>query len=445
MPDEDTSCHPPPELTNDREVVVVATTYPPVGGGHAERTVGYVKHWCRRGLRLRVITVTLEEAATYPQDYDRFNDVAGVQAVYRLESFRESLRRRTWLPSGLRGAAFSAANLLMVPDAHRGWAIRSARLIRKLYAGKTTPVVYTTSAPYSVHCAGLYLKRHWPGVRWIADFRDAYTTNYRVPRGVKMPLIGAVHRRTEQAIYDRADGVVINTDENLRQIKSRFRIDERRFHVVPNGYDPDFRVPPSPPQRDGPLRLMYVGGLRGDWFEGDFYRALARMRDRHPAAFANLRVDLVGADAPLGELAALPGLDSVLKARGFLPRDRLPEIMQEADAFLLLLPISDVHRGCVPQKLYTYFVSDCPVLAVIPEGQAAEFMRRARVGLIRSPDDPDGIADALAEMVGLKHDGRLAKMRDNQDTAFIHGLSKSVLGDRLIEILLPSASGTNGQ
>jgi glycosyltransferase involved in cell wall biosynthesis len=180
-----------------------------------------------------------------------------------------------------------------------------------------------------------------------------------------------------------------------------------------------------------------VGGLRGDWFEGDFYRALARMRDRHAEAFSRLEVHLVGEDAPRGELARQPGLDAVLKGRGFLPRDRLPEILKEADAFLLLLPISNVHRGCVPQKLYTYLVSERPVLAVVPEGQAAEFMRRARVGLIRSPDDPDGVADALAEMVHLKHAGRLAELTAGADTAFVQGLSKTVLGDRLMKVLLP--------
>ena len=38
-------------------------------------------------------------------------------------------------------------------------------------------LIYTTSAPYSDHLLGLYIKKKRPDIKWVVDFRDEWTNN----------------------------------------------------------------------------------------------------------------------------------------------------------------------------------------------------------------------------------------------------------------------------
>lgn len=430
------------EAVRSRELVVVAQTYPPIGGGHSERTVGYLKLLLRMGARVTVVTVSLNTACKTETDGHRFDDLRGVQRVFRLPTFWDHMEQCRW-PSVAKKTWTHAVSLLSVPDVFRSWSAAAGSFLTRLYKDKPAPVVFTTSSPYSVHMAGMRFKRCRPDARWVCDFRDPYTTSVSVRPGIHMPVIGNMHRSYEQRVYREADASIINTPMNLTELREAFRLDDRRMHVIPNGYEADLE--PLPPvsgdkQTDGAVVLMYVGGVRGGWFEGDFFRGLAALKKRHPTAFEKLSVQFLGATDANFESCCAPiatdlGIRDRLKPLGFHPHRAIPGIMAGADAFLLILP-ANTHLGWVPQKTYAYMASGRPVLAVVPAaGQTAAYLRETGVGLVCDPADPNAIADELAKLVERKQAGTMAELTQQRNQDAIAGFSKAALAQKLVNVL----------
>ena len=63
----------------------------------------------------------------------------------------------------------------------------------------------------------------------------------------------------------------------------------------------------------------------------------------------------------------------------------------------------------IPGKLFEYIGARRPVIAVVPDGEAAGIIRRERRGEVVSHGDMEGIASAIERMYDLHSEGRLSE------------------------------------
>ena len=56
-------------------------------------------------------------------------------------------------------------------------------------------------------------------------------------------------------------------------------------------------------------------------------------------------------------------------------------VMRDARSLLLLLPMDPRWATCVPSKMYSYLFTERPILAVVPEGDAARIVRATGSGV----------------------------------------------------------------
>lgn len=114
---------------------------------------------------------------------------------------------------------------------------------------------------------------------------------------------------------------------------------------------------------------------------------------------ADVAIDLIGVGSELDTvLAAAERLnlkDQVRVTGRVSSREALAVIVRTP--LLLVLQTRRGHDLCVPTKAYEYLRSGSPILAITPEQGDTASLLRAFVGVsIVSPDDGEGISNALA-------------------------------------------------
>jgi glycosyltransferase involved in cell wall biosynthesis len=98
-----------------------------------------------------------------------------------------------------------------------------------------------------------------------------------------------------------------------------------------------------------------------------------------------------------------------VRLRGYMPHQEAIAAMRRADVLVLIKHVEPRYRGLIPGKLYEYMGAGRPILALVPECEAADLVRAGKWGEVAPPDDPDAIAAALLRLLSHQRAGTLAQ------------------------------------
>jgi glycosyltransferase involved in cell wall biosynthesis len=281
------------------------------------------------------------------------------------------------------------------PDKYAPWGAALVPRLLQLLGSRSIDVVLSSSPPHSTHAA-IAAARSFRTFRWAAEFRDPWMFPSRRPPGA---LSARIQRGMERHVLRRADVVIANTPGNRDALlAANPDLDAARIRVSTNGYDAslfaDGTLPATPRET---ADLTYVGELYDGMLER-FGAALASIRARNPGHVP--RIAVYGTiNAPERRRIAALGLEDCIEDRGFVPHEESIAAMKNARALLVLLPPQERWRTCVPSKLYWYLAARRPIVAVVPDGDAAGLVRRLGAGHALVDDDADAVGRALEAIV----------------------------------------------
>jgi glycosyltransferase involved in cell wall biosynthesis len=106
-------------------------------------------------------------------------------------------------------------------------------------------------------------------------------------------------------------------------------------------------------------------------------------------------------------LARELGLEDCVVWRGYVPHRDAIEAMREATVLVLIKHVEPRFRGLIPGKLYEYMGAGRPILALVPDSEAADLVRDLGWGEVAPPDDPEAIAAALLRLLERHRAGQL--------------------------------------
>ena len=277
---------------------------------------------------------------------------------------------------------------LWIPDWQVRWRQPALHTGGRLLGRGTFDVIFCSSPPHSVHLLGLELKRRYD-VPLVVDFRDPWTAN--PDRSWPTRLHRARERRLEARVLAGADLVIANTPGNREQLLADFAgLAPEKVVVLPNGFDPARREAmqqPAPAASDGRRRVLYTGHLyeRGD----SVIRALAALLRTDPDLSRRVVFRFVGTmDAGVAARAAELQAAGLVETLSFVSAERVPEEIASADALLYVVPPAGAHW--IPSKLYDYFLAEKPIVAVLPRGDAWNFLEQSGLGTLI---EDTGVAD----------------------------------------------------
>ena len=399
-----------------QKVLIVTYYWPPAGGPGVQRWLYFASYL--REFEVQPVIYTPENPhypildpgleAQVPSEIRVIRKK--IWEPYRLAGFlsRKGTRRISsgildrQKPSPLERLLRWVRGNLFVPDARKFWVAPSVKYLRSLLSEEGINTVITTGPPHSMHLIGLALKES-TGVRWIADFRDPWTSIGYHEALYPGRRARRKHRELEARVLGGADAIVTTS----RHTREEFlQITDRPIHVITNGYSGARNRKGQP---GGSFRLAHIGSLLSGRNPIALWKALQNLVLQNEDFRGDLQIELTGlvSEEVLRSIRE-HDLEPYLKQNPYLPHARALEKQRKAQVLLLLEIDADKTRGIIPGKLFEYMAASRPVLAIGPEGwEAGELLQTCGCGAAFGYGDQDAIESKLLEWYRSYREGTL--------------------------------------
>ena len=307
------------------------------------------------------------------------------------------------------------------------WASRAALTGVALATETPYALIASSGPPHYAHEAARRISVT-AGRPLVIDLRDPWFSDDVEP----MALRGATWRHVtstgESSAVAQSSLVVVNTDSCRHLMIQRYPTLSDRFLTIMNGADPDV-APAQSVATD--FVISHTGSLYSGRNPRVLFRAVALVVARIGIRPGELRIHFMGDDVydgrPLRALAAECGVGDFTTVERRRPRSEALALIQ-ASAMVVLLPQQHVHS--IPGKLFEYVQLAAWPLVIADRGSATELLLRDSGADVVSPDDVDGVADAIEQRflafrrgerpVPLNADGRFN--RDRQTAKLLDAL-----------------------
>jgi len=404
----------------NRKLLLVSYQFPPVGGIPVQRALSLARYLPEEGWTIHVLTAANPSVPTLdPGLLSRVPKTVRItrtftpeipyrwkQAIWKMLGGSKKAQQQVATPeakshpttSGVMGRLRGLFN----PDPEVVWVPFAIRAARRIMRREEIGTVLVTAPPFSSFLVGLALKREFPHLRLVADFRDEwldfYLSAFDFYRNNE-----AIRRRSagiERAVVEQSSLVLAVTLTTRDTLRSRYpEIPAGRFHTLPNGYDPaafeQFQHRPHGSQR---VVVAHVGTVYGTASPRFYLDGLDRLR---PESAQRIETRFIGRITPQ-EAPLLEGRGSTIVQTGFLPQAEALRQMEAADFLLITM----THAPSMPGKLYEYLASGKPILAIARSGgELARILDETGAGWWADPDEP-GAVERLLERAILANDGK---------------------------------------
>lgn len=359
-----------------KKVLIIAYYWPPAGGPGVQRWLKFVKYLPEFNIEPIVF---VPENATYPIiDNDLEKDVRKdvkvlkfpIKEPYKLASFFSKKDTKT-ISSGIitpeRKQSLVQKMLLyirgnfFIPDARIGWVNPSVNYLSNYLKENPVDAVITTGPPHSMHLIGMELQRKF-AVKWIADFRDPWTTiGYH--KELKLSEKSAKkHKDLERKVLTTADAILTTSYTTKKEFEA---ITQKPIHVITNGYDIEkIEKPPL----DEKFTLSHIGSLLSQRNPRILWKALKEILKENEQFRNDFQLQLIGKVSP-EIIATLKEfrLDTYFKNIGYVSHTEALKYQRSSQMLLLIEIDSYETMGIIPGKLFEYMAAERPVLAIGPE------------------------------------------------------------------------------
>ncbi|MEC4114599.1 glycosyltransferase family 4 protein [Myroides pelagicus] len=400
------------------KVLIVSYYWPPAGGPGVQRWLKFVKYLPDFNIDP---VVYIPENPTYPLiDAEMSKDLregttilkAPIKEPYKFVDKIVKKKAKTMsagmIPNHRNQTRIEKILLwirgnLFIPDSRVAWVKPSIAYLKKYLAeNPDITKVITTGPPHSVHLIGKGLKEQ-VGVKWIADFRDPWTTiGYH--KELKLTQRSADrHFALEKEVLTTADHILVTSKGTKKEFEQKT---STPISIITNGYDIAHF---GKIELDQKFTISHIGSFLSDRNPRVLWKALSELRKENEAFREAFHLNLIGKvsqdildtveEFKLGECTTNYGYinhqESLLKMR--------------QSQVLLLIEIDSEETTCIiPGKLFEYMAAERPILAIGPEeADFFEIIQQTNTGKIALYSEKDKIIDILLEYFKLYQQNQL--------------------------------------
>lgn len=411
--------HPEPATVPVKKVLIIAWCYPPMEIVGIFRTVKFVKYlrdfgWDPIVLTLKKPPMAIDNPVVLhgvPEDI-RVYRTRRFEPLRMWEEFQERRREKSdsapSKPSGnvrqlvdqnanpgiIRRFKLFAQELLSTPDKETGWAVfalpRALRIIKK----EKIDCIYTSTPPHSAHMIGWAAKK-MTGLPFVADFRAPWSQNEYFIEDTPILRLRRLEEKMELAVHRAADVVIGNSVSEADGYREKYApLVGDKFYPILNGYDPDDFHPENSISYEK-FTVVYVGGLYGRRNPDLFFEGVNRFLKSRPEAREKFKILFIGRD--VSDAMKDVGLSDIIEFTGHLPQKDAFRYLFQANLLLMILGFDPRGKGVIPAKLSEYLPTGRPILAMVPEGETAGYLREYNPdGTVITEPDAGQVETALA-------------------------------------------------
>ncbi len=381
-----------------KKVLVIAYQFPPAGGSGVQRTAKFVKYLRNFGWEPVVFTANIPKNSL--KDESMLKDIPPAVKVVRTAAWNfAELSGIFKYPGKFIGRKF------LIPDSERIWQLAGKKTAIRTIEEEGIDVIYTTSYPYSDHLMGLYLKRVFPDIPWVADFRDEWTNNPYLLDKPHNRVRMSIEKRMEKKVLKNADYLITNTPVMLQNFLNNNKdIEdlESRFCFIPNGYDKDdFKDLAVHEGENEKFTMTYTGLLYGQRRPDTLFEAVKRLISNESVDGGKIKIKLIGnyKEGYINGLVEKFGLTGVVDIYPYMEHSECLKHLVSSDVLLHIEGNAPGSEAFYSGKIFEYMNTGRPVLAIIPiKGAAAQLINDTKIGLVSDSDDVEHTMENINQL-----------------------------------------------
>lgn len=363
-------------------VLLVVYAFPPAGGVGVLRAASLARYLPSNDIRLDVLTT--RNPSSVGQDASLLQEIPKDVTIHRTHTLDLPFGLKKRLkkiitgsrpPAASTAAATSKAGShplkqliqdFLLPDPQVTWLPAVTRAARRIVRDRSIDTVIITGAPYSTFLLARRLRKHFPKLSIVLDFRDEWLStsfdaaSFSFSKSEKARKFAI---KAEAEAVASATAVVAVTRAARRAIRSRYPHErDDKFQYIPNGFDAT-RLSLSPTSKASTgaskINIVYVGSLYASTEPATLVEALKSLPEGIKSRFL---VRFIGHIEELRYRQALLELGEMVELVGYMPQRQALEALDSADYALLVThdPLN------VSAKFYDYVGSGKPILACVP-------------------------------------------------------------------------------
>jgi hypothetical protein len=217
--------------------------------------------------------------------------------------------------------------------------------------------IFSSFSPFADHYIANRLKKKFPKVYWIADFRDLHVD----PINHNTYLSEYQHRINKQILRDA--NIITTVSQGLAEHLKRYH---DNIYILKNGIIPS-EIPNKPIELFEKFTITYTGSMFSDKRNPDLLLAVIKdLMNKGILTEINFQLIYAGKDGGWwsNTMDGL-GLSSILVNYGNIVREEAKHLQRKSHVNLLLTYTSENLKGNLTGKVYEYIASNRPILTII--------------------------------------------------------------------------------
>ena len=436
----------------DKKILIITYYWPPSGGPGVQRWLKFVKYLPEFGWKP---TIFFPENPSYP--------IVDETLEKEVSKDLEIIKTKIWEPYqiaeffGKDNKKFKAGQFdvgknqswksklsiwvrgnFFIPDARVFWVKPSVEFLKKYLKENHFDAFVTTGPPHSLHLIGLELKKIFPNLKWIADFRDPWTeiSYYKHLKLTKSS--DKKHRDLEQQVFKTADITLATSFTDVEN----FRKKGANSFCITNGFDEDASTPLSMTTQNPQtltrsnaqtkFTLSYIGVLEQLRNPEILWKVLGELIKENKNFKDDFELKFVGRiDDKILEKIENSELKNSVKNLGYLSHSAANAEMRNSDLLLITNFPNETSKGIIPGKIFEYLQTGNQILSFGPkDGDVKKILEETNAGKHFSYDDSEPLKSFILEKYQDWNNGNLSSQTKNIDQ-----FSRKNLTKKLSEIL----------
>ncbi|WP_225035795.1 glycosyltransferase [Winogradskyella sp. SM1960] len=364
-----------------KKALIITYYWPPAGGPGVQRWLKFVKYlpdfgvepivYCPENPNYPIMDVSLvneipKDITILKQPISEPYGLASVFSKGKSKKISSGVIPKAKKQSLIEKAMLYVRGNYFIPDARKNWIKPSVEFLSNYIKEHHIETIITTGPPHSLHLIGLQLKARL-GVKWLADFRDPWTTiGYH--KDLKLTDSSkAKHVALEQNVLHTADQIIVTSNHTKNEFQTKTK---QPISVITNGYDAhNIRVE----GKDELFTLSHIGSLLSERNPVVLWETLSELIQEHKAFSEVFKLQLIGVVSDdVVESIHQNGLKNHVDVVGYVSHDEAIQFQMKSQLVLLIEIDSEDTKAIIPGKVFEYLISETPILALGPKDADVE-------------------------------------------------------------------------
>lgn len=403
-----------------KKVLIISYYFPPSGGPGVQRVLKFVKYLPEFGWEPIVLTVN---DGDFPaRDESLLKEIPKETKVFRTKIFEPYNLYRKLTGKG-KNSAVDVNNInssgsrkfsdriaefiratFFIPDARRGWKKHAIAEGKRIIDTENPDLIFSSSPPYTCALIAMELKRYsgkksGKDIKWISDFRDAWTGYLSTPDRWFWPA--AIERKMERNTLAEADALTIVASGIKDDFDGKYPeiSKNKKYVLLRNGFDTDdYSGAANPAEKNEKFTIVYTGsmyGKRNPYYLLDTINELVSAGKIEKNKIRFIFVGRVSRD--IQEYIEDSPLRETIEIVSYVPHSESINYLMRADAMLLIIDEDKYSKMILSGKVFEYLgaslITGKPVFAIAGEGEAADLIKETSAGEIIPHHNPEKLSE----------------------------------------------------